>query len=262
MFNYKRIGAWIGATMVCAAVGLYAATLKDSGHMKEKQCVSCHLAGTQTSAESASKLVASEEALCRDCHPNSVRASHPSGFAPRRALPAAFPLDWKGDLTCSTCHLVHNPKATRTRGAGDARALCMACHDAAFFASMKEGGGSIVQSGHLGSGIRLGTAAMDSYSLQCLGCHSGEWAGNPGMVVDRNGISRHGSGAANHPIGRIYREAERFGGYRPQALLSKKVWLPEGKVGCVSCHETYKKQHGKLVMSNRGSALCMECHDI
>ena len=44
--------------------------------------------------------------------------------------------------------------------------------------------------------------------------------------------------------------------------LSKKILLPMGLVSCVSCHEGYSQNHGKLVISNAGSALCFACHDL
>lgn len=76
------------------------------------------------------------------------------------------------------------------------------------------------------------------------------------------GLLRHSSGSANHPIGRSYAAAVPYGGYRPEILLSKSVWLPDGKISCVSCHQGYSSDHGKLVTPKRGSALCYECHDI
>jgi predicted CXXCH cytochrome family protein len=66
----------------------------------------------------------------------------------------------------------------------------------------------------------------------------------------------------NHPIARNYTNASRFGGFRPQAMLSKHILLPNGQISCVSCHLGYSKDHGKLVISNQRSALCMECHDL
>jgi len=206
----------------------------------------------------ASKVVASQEKLCGTCHPRSVQVSHPSGFAPKRRPPAEYPLDWKGDLTCSTCHLPHGTEPGLLRGAKRGRELCLSCHGAAFFRDMKDQGMSMELSGHLNPGVELRNIELDPYSLQCLQCH--ETKGNPSAVrVDRRGILRHASGSANHPIGRSYRAAERFGGYRTEIMLSKRIFLPDGKISCVSCHQGYSKDHGKLVITRD---LCMECHNL
>jgi predicted CXXCH cytochrome family protein len=40
-----------------------------------------------------------------------------------------------------------------------------------------------------------------------------------------------------------------------------RVMLLEGKVSCVSCHDPYSTQRARLFMSNRGSAMCLACHN-
>jgi predicted CXXCH cytochrome family protein len=170
-------------------------------------------------------------------------------------------VDWKGDLTCSTCHLVHGIGRGLLRGNKRGKELCLACHDAAFFTNMKDEGSSIVQSGHLDAGITLSEAELDPFSLQCLYCHSPKFD-VPEVDVDRVGILRHASGRNNHPVGRRYRESARFGGYHLEQSLSERVILPDGKISCVSCHQAYSQNHGKLVMPNGGSRLCLECHDL
>lgn len=202
-------------------------------------------------------LFASQEQLCGKCHQDALQSSHPSGFTPPpgQKIPADYPLDWKGDLTCSTCHEVHSDQPGRLRGTAHGRDFCLACHQQVFFDNMPEGGASIVQSGHLGAIGARNWKNLDQYSIQCLECH-----GDKGEVsVDANQIMRHGS--VNHPIGRSYAAAERYGGYKPAAMLPKNIRLPNGMVSCVSCHEPYSKTHGKAVMANTGSALCFGCHD-
>lgn len=248
------------AVLFCVVAVLYAA-FGGKPHLSGIDCGGCHLSGKEVRPEQASKLVASQEALCGTCHPDAIRISHPSGFAPKAALPAEYPPDWKSDLTCSTCHRVHGTGPGLLRGAKRGKEMCLACHDAAFFNSMKDQGGSIEQSGHLHPGIALGNIELDAYSLHCMGCHGGQ-AGPEAVSVGRNGLLRHASGSANHPIGKRYRESSKSGGFHPEGRLSKKILLPDGKISCVSCHQAYKKDHGKLVMSNRGSALCLECHNL
>ena len=244
---------WLG-TMLYAAIG-------GKPHLSGIDCGSCHLAGKEVRPEQASKLVASQELLCGRCHPDAVRASHPSGFAAKPGMPAQYPPDWKGDLTCSTCHLVHGTEPGLLRGGKRGKEMCLACHDAVFFNNMKDRGGSIEQSGHSNAVVALANAGLDPYSLQCLGCHGNQADAN-GVSVGRNGLLRHASGAANHPIGMRYRESLKSGGFHQENRLSKKIFLPDGKIGCLSCHQAYKKEHGKLVIPNAGSALCFECHDL
>lgn len=258
MSGYRWMLAGCGVMIVGMAAWLYAAVGGKPFHLAGTACGSCHLAGKEVDPIQASKLVASQEKLCGACHPKAVRASHPSGIAPKRMPPAEYPLDWKGDLTCSTCHLPHGTGPGLLRGAKRGKELCFSCHDVTFFSRMKDQGMSMVLSGHLNAGVELRNIDLDPYTLQCLHCH--ETKGDPsGVRVDMRGILRHASGAANHPVGRSYRAAERFGGYRPEITLSKKILLPDGKISCVSCHQGYSKDHGKLVIAKD---LCMECHNL
>ena len=128
---------------------------------------------------------------------------------------------------------------------------------------MKDGGISIQQSGHLAAGPSLSDKfELDRYSLQCMGCHESQYDASR-VEVGRNGIIRHRSGSANHPIGRRYptsANAINNSELRPKYLLSKEIWLPDGKLSCVSCHQAYDKEHGKVVLSGQRGNLCQECH--
>lgn len=249
-----------GALLFAAAAWL-AAVPGGRPHLAESDCTTCHLAGKPVDPAQASRLVATQEKLCGACHEAATKISHPSGFAPKIGLPAEFPLDWKGDLTCSTCHLPHGDAPGLLRGAKRGKELCTSCHDAGFFRAMKDQGSSIVLSGHLIDRAAMASIESDSYSLHCMGCHS-SLGGALGVSINRNGVMRHASGDANHPIGRRYRDAARSGGFRPENSLSRAVMLPGGKISCVSCHRGYNRDHGKLVMSNDRSKLCFHCHDI
>ncbi len=229
-------------------------------HLAGADCQSCHLAGKQTKPDQAGLLLASQETLCGKCHPKAVQVSHPSGFIPKGKIPAEYPLDWKGDLTCSTCHIVHGNTPGLLRGSKRGRDLCLACHAQKFFDKMPDHGISVI-SGHLAAGIRAGTQGLDSYSIQCLACH-GTFGDALGVKVDQNLVLRHGGNSLNHPIGMRYSDAMRYGGFRAQSMLPKAIMLPGGRVSCVSCHEGYSKEHGKLVMPNVRSALCFQCHDL
>lgn len=229
-------------------------------HPQNTDCRTCHLA-TEVKKENAHQLVNSQERLCINCHANALQVSHPSGFPPTRTLPATYPLDWKGDVTCSTCHEIHGSEHGLLRGKQSGRDFCMSCHNESFFNSMVDKGTSIQLTGHIAATTVPKNLDLDPFSMQCLSCHAENGEG-PRSSVDARGIVRHSSGSGNHPIGKIYGQSRGIGLYRKESDLPPGILLPEGKIACVSCHVGYSKKHGALVLSNDRSALCMGCHDI
>jgi len=237
---------------------LYAMVPKPGLHMSDTACANCHLAGAGTIVSNASLLVASQEQLCGGCHANAMQMSHPSGITvlPGNKIPATYPLDWKGDMTCSTCHEVHSDLPGKLRGVVRGRDICVSCHDQAFFNNMPDGGASLIQSGHLSVPDSQNWANLDTYTVQCMECH-----GTKGDVsIDSRHIMRHAE--KNHPIGVSYAAAEIHGGYRPAPKLSNNIHLPGGLMSCVSCHQAYTKNHGKIVTATSGTDLCYECHNL
>lgn len=230
-------------------------------HPQEMACTSCHLARGEVTAENAHLLTASQEQLCARCHGGAVELSHPSGVPAKRPPPPELPLDWKGDVTCSTCHEVHGSGPGRMRTARLGAPFCESCHEASFFGAMRDQGQSIVRSGHLRVAARDANLEVDRFSAQCLECHSDR--GGTSMVrVSAGGLARHRGGAANHPVGKDYRRWLSYGGYRQPGSIPKAIRLPDGMVSCVSCHEGYAREHGKLVMANDRSQICFGCHDL
>jgi predicted CXXCH cytochrome family protein len=248
---------------IAAAGALLHASRPGSGqtHLQKEDCATCHLGGKDVTPQQAGMLVSTQEALCGKCHPNAIRVSHPSGFQPKNRPADGYPLDWKGDLTCSTCHEIHSSKPRLLRGTKTGKDLCFSCHDAAFFRNMRDGGASLMV-GHLASGIDAAAPQIDVYSRLCMDCHGASADPRLSNRVDRNGISRHTRSSVNHPVGVSYQKAAAYGGYRPRNIVEKKLLLPNGMVSCISCHSGYQKEHGKLVVSTAGSGLCYECHDI
>lgn len=259
--NFKFVAALMLALLMAGHQLHAVLTSRDRQHLAASDCGSCHLAGKNVSPQQAGLLLASQEALCAKCHPNTLKVSHPSGFAPKAKPPESYPLDWKGDLTCSTCHEIHGDKPGLRRDAKVGKEFCLNCHAASFFQKMRDGGVSTMV-GHLSGGSDVHAPTLDAYSRQCLECH--ERNGDPRLAasISRNGILRHASNAVNHPIGADYQKAVAFGGYRARALVERKILLPNGLVSCVSCHLGYSKDHGKLVQVTARSALCFECHDL
>src|SRR5919198_331531 len=70
---------------------------------------------------------------CAICHQFSDTRSHVTGVRPTFELPAAYPLNEKGELTCSTCHDVMTPSANGSplvRGGLQGATFCRSCHAA------------------------------------------------------------------------------------------------------------------------------------
>jgi len=236
-------------------------TLSATDPLSTESCEGCHLAGDRATARTANLLVGAPETLCIRCHPGAVEASHPSGVDPSMAVPERFPLDWKGHVTCSSCHFIHSPAHGQLRVEERGAAFCTACHELSFFQNMADQGGSLIVSGHMISGTDLELAQTDEYSVQCMACHDERGQG-PGVEVIGGNIARHASGAMEHPIGVDYRQAFIFGGYRDPNQLPASISLPGGQVSCISCHEGYSSTHGQMVTSMEGSNLCFQCHDL
>ena len=249
------------------ALGLAGVGMWGSAHapavdpLAGRPCGDCHVSSGEVDPAHASVLVSSQEKLCEGCHPRAVKASHPSGIKPSQPLAAGFPADWKGELTCSSCHLLHGATHGALRGDKRRKAFCGACHDAGFFERMADGGDSLLASGHLDAGGGEAEPLLDPFTAQCMGCH-GE-SGDRRVSIANGATSRHAGSGVNHPVGVRYRDAERFGGFRAQARLDAAIELPGGMVSCISCHLGYSGKHGAVVRPSRiGTGLCLECHDL
>lgn len=225
-------------------------------HRGNLPCGSCHLAD-EVNPENAGRLVADEASLCRDCHRNAVRASHPVGVRPANEPPAGLPLDSQGEISCSTCHQVHGEGEGKLRLGLDRQQLCQSCHQPGFFAAMKDGGTSVMAFGHLDAGTPF-SGDIDNFSIRCMACHENSADAAPPRTAVAGGTS--GSAKSNHPIGQRYDDSLGFGGYRHPNRLPETIMLPDGRLSCLSCHVGYSRSHGALVMENRAENLCTACH--
>ncbi|MBF0283237.1 MAG: cytochrome c3 family protein [Magnetococcales bacterium] len=254
---------WLGGLLLLA-LGIHwgGAAVPGAGHLKDGRCETCHLGGPPASPEKATLLVADQEKLCAECHPDAVRLSHPSGIPPSMPTPAGLPKDWKGALTCSTCHPIHGEPGAMLRGEKRGGAFCMQCHPPAFFEQMAEKGASVTRSGHLNAKAKATGEPyqVDSFSQQCIACHVTRGEGGKVYLSD-SGMASHEGSSLSHPIGVPYVE-NPAAGYHPLARLPGAMQLPDGKVSCVTCHKGYTQRHGQLVVNNQGSSLCLTCHDM
>jgi predicted CXXCH cytochrome family protein len=258
------IFAALAASAPAAAEGPLAPMNPAQKHMSGQACSSCHLAGDEINKENAHLLVAAQEQLCTPCHLQSVKVSHPSGIRPTLAIPSVYPLDWKGDMTCSTCHFVHGSSPGLMRGSAHGRKLCLSCHDRGFFDKMADQGVSMISSGHMSTATAktdLSGLDVDAFTVQCMSCH-GNHGDLRGATIDTKQVLRHAGNAVAHPIGRRYSESFRKGRFRSEPAVNQRLFLPDGRLSCVSCHRGYVKEHGKLRVGKQRSALCFECHEI
>lgn len=257
----RRVFGCVGALFAVALIfwtALAAAPAMAEPTHAELACGECHRAGDAVTPVNAEELTARQETLCGACHESALVFSHPTGFAPNRPLAVGFPLDAAGKMSCGTCHDLHASES----GSGALRAtsngadICGACHDSGFFEAMADKGRSLHTSGHLNARPQPSTR-IDAFSSTCLVCHTKNLS-----FADAGGGSRNtwlnAGGSINHPIGSVYRQVASRRGYWSPDMLPKEVALPDGKVGCVSCHEGYSRNHGRLVRPDR---LCFDCHD-
>lgn len=165
-------------------------------------------------------------------------------------------------MTCSTCHQPHGFEPGLLRGAKRAKELCLACHDQSFVEGMKDAGVSLTISGHLDVGGGRGTPEIDAHSLHCLGCHAGSHSGSIAVGFGRSQRSRAMLGLSSaHPIGSAYGDVRNKMDFYPEYLLEERnIHLSDGRISCVSCHEAYTRNHGKLTVTLDRSKLCLGCH--
>ncbi len=248
-------------------------------------CNDCHLRDPVqiTRKESGTNLfLADIETLCLRCHrETTLSMSHPIGIKPTFPLPLDMYLDWKGEMTCTTCHYMHN-NGNGVHGAGNdkylrrnskGRDFCLECHQQGFMSqkglshALATGAAHSKQFSEFDTGELLGAS-----SSECLSCHDGSIASDGGTmslngpklnsgVWEHQDQSYDGRGSS-HPIGIDYNEAYRR---NPQeiteiALLPRTILLPDGKVECVSCHNLYTREANLLSVTNFGSRLCLTCH--
>lgn len=126
-------------TRLCLALLLLASgpatalTLDPADPLVEMACDACHLnviGSGDVPPEGADILTDTQEQLCGLCHQQAIITGHPSGVVPASPTPVEYPLDWKQEVTCSTCHRIHAATHADNRppptGISDS---CTGCHD-------------------------------------------------------------------------------------------------------------------------------------
>lgn len=230
-------------------------------HNFDGRCESCHL----TNPQSGPPLIftAPIDQLCSACHALNRTNSHPSGVPALSNIDPVFPLEDGTLLSCASCHAPCQtpPKLTDNmlRVPFDGITFCLRCHQP----QETYTGRHVMAAGFVHA--KRWTAPepahknrLDPVSLVCLSCHdSALSASQPYAPSEPRLDVGHGS----HPLGSDYLQlAASDDKLSSFDRLSGLVSLYEGKIGCASCHSPYATRSMHLVMDNRGSALCLECH--
>lgn len=187
------------------------------------------------------------------------------------------------DLHAAVATTKHNlsVSGTGTIKATSETGICIFCHaphnaapDTALWNRRNPGSTYVPYSS---STIKSNPGQPNGGSLLCLSCHDGTIA--LGEVLSRKvpiamagglttlpaGPGRLGTDLSDdHPVSIAYTAAlaAARGDLADPSTLTGRVKLDStGQLQCSSCHDAHDDTNGKfLVMSNRGSALCITCH--
>jgi predicted CXXCH cytochrome family protein len=265
----------IVALLVCAVlICIVIYSMQPDPHTFQ-ECLSCHLTDSDGKILER-QMTAPITTLCARCHEKILTEGylHPVDIRPRNIrVPADMPLSAHGEITCSTCHDIHasfftpydTPSHYLRRYEGG-RAFCRACHTNAV-------GGKTGHTASLGESHFLSkyivtdpSLGIDPMSKNCISCHDGSYASSAsiqaGMWSHGRDFIQHDRG--KHPIGVLYENARQRDGsktdLKPLQMVDRRIRFFDGKVGCGSCHDPYSSIEQRLVMSDRGSELCLACH--
>jgi predicted CXXCH cytochrome family protein len=246
--------------------------IEDPHSFEEDECIRCHLQD-QNDGGAPLPLVAPVKEICFECHRDfDLSLSHPVDVRPHGIrIPADMPLSEKGHVTCSTCHDIHGAYDTRPgtrsyflRRQVLGRQFCVICHNRNS-TKTNEGHSAVFRRAHFKSNFSTidTVRPIDPVSLECLSCHDGS-VGKLSTVsigIRTNTASFNGYNKGLHPIWIDYEKVRiRQGELRSTWAMDKRIKLVQGKVSCVSCHNSYSESKCQLVMDNRGSRLCLGCH--
>ncbi|BCR04958.1 c-type cytochrome [Desulfuromonas versatilis] len=236
------------------------------GHDFSGQCDRCHATGGPGDV-AANRFIAPIEHLCAGCHQPFAGFSHPLDIPLSNRISSLDGGANAETLTCTTCHDPHQPPTSENpfllRGAERGRGFCLQCHQAPAGEGASHAGVGLLAhpGGRLDTAVSPASTLPDDASLECIGCHLGSIGtlATFQLADPLDAGAGHGNGA--HPIGLDYAlAAEADRSLRPASLLPAQIQFPDGKLGCVTCHNPYSTLPAMLTMSNSGSALCLACH--
>jgi predicted CXXCH cytochrome family protein len=248
--NYKLI-LFLVISVICIA---FFSLAKRPIHDFEGKCSLCHLMAEGEKEIIKDIFLKEIDFQCTGCH-SKLGLSHPTGMKPTMDMPDGFLLDSRGRLTCATCHKNHGEEPFLLIKGKPGRAFCYLCH--------REG----LKNVHGGVGGGAHTAAkkyditdegmfVDDTSAECMSCHDSALGREVNIGA---GTWLHDQGGS-HKIGVDYMRAYAKGGFNHPSMMNENIRLFNGKVGCGTCHNRYSKEPAELVIKNKGSSLCLQCH--
>lgn len=204
--------------------------------------------------------------------------NHPVGVVPSNAIriPAGWPLDANGAITCLTCHTSIDMRGSRggqlrsTNGiATEGREFCASCHGVDGPPGSSKMHWMAIRRAHVTEksleAVKI-SGSLDHESRNCLACHDGVGASETAYETGHShGMGSFGDRSRNHPIGVKYPRGgfnRRGSKFHAEAALPAQVLLPGGAVSCVSCHNLYATSPGHLSVPIEESNLCFACHDM
>ncbi|BBB32825.1 conserved hypothetical protein [Thermotomaculum hydrothermale] len=269
--NFK-LNAFLLAILILCVLVIRGLSITGGVHNFKNECSFCHLG-----IKEPNMLTGSPDFLCKNCHEDIDKRSHPSDFFVKRVLPKRFPL-FNNKMTCITCHYAHKSygsKDTQKRKADNypyllrykkaGKEFCIQCHSVDDICNNCEPSHSVSFGvAHVKFDSPEILKILDRSSRDCMTCHNGVIASNADGGGTQLSWNHLGGIGLSHPIGvnyeEVYRKSPNF--YHPPQSLPPQIKLINGKVECLTCHDHYSKLKGKLVMSNRGSKLCLSCHNL
>lgn len=227
-------------------------------------------------------------ASCLQCHDGLVldsrelwdpaRKHHPVNIKPEGTIPAFFPLDDQGQLTCRSCHSPHgtveeaaadtaplvrhaSPESAFMRLEESADTLCVACHTGAVH---DRADGLPAEGGHPAGAALLQALAErgedNPTGASCLSCHATHGAAAEPLLRDTDDASacvgchrEQKQASTNHPLGRVP------GKDLLRAANHVRI-SADGGVGCLSCHDLTTRSPDLLRTQESGKAVCFACH--
>lgn len=216
-----------------------------------------------TENTSGANVTMENSARCVSCHRFDQALNHPIQVSPVLSTPSSLPL-LNGQVVCITCHDASPDHRSKDQPVGqrvEGTALCVSCHKGSPNTSraIHSMSGS---KAHLRTDSRSrvghGAAELDRESQSCMECHDGALSSDAGPHIsglDSKEKSEHPIGVSMRPTTR-----NRDSDFRLSRRVDDRIRLFEGTVGCGSCHSPYSRERKLLVMNNRGSALCLNCH--
>ncbi len=248
------------------------------------ECLMCHISVPDEAKKIAKPMIFTDNInrLCQRCHKEDIQLSHPVGMKPSMRVPADMPLDERGEVACSTCHNIHQKrddilgeKNYLLRRNITGKVFCMACHgkdegkknietfSLGMRKTIKPSHREFLSEAHGFKKYRVidKSSPIDSISIECLGCHDGTIGADTQVTIGAGVWQHSDQDASSHPIGIDYASAQANDRtLKPMEQINKAIKFFNGKIGCGSCHDPYSNVSTQLVMSNKGSALCLECH--